>query len=136
MPAGWMHSLARTRHLMFTAFPREFTREPRRTNRLPACTGGAGRDRCSIWGRQPNRQDPTSEEQGAEHMAAHRKINIRVISAVAGIGAVLALGWLSIGTGGQSTPLALHSPPPPPTVGSEAMTLGATTTIETLAPDN
>lgn len=69
-------------------------------------------------------------------MAAHRKINIRVVSAVAGIGAVLALGWLSLGTGGQSTPLALHSPPPPPTASSEAMTLGATTTTELGAPDN
>ena len=69
-------------------------------------------------------------------MAAHRKINIRAVSMVAGIGAVLALGWLSIGTGGQSAPLALHAPPPPPTMSSEAMILGATTTIETLAPDD
>ncbi len=63
-------------------------------------------------------------------MAAHRKINIRAVAAVAGTGAVLTLGWLSIGAGDHGTSLALHSPPPPPAVSSEVMTLGATTTTE------
>ena len=67
-------------------------------------------------------------------MSDDRKINVRTVSAVAGSGAVLALCWLGAGIGGQGTTLALHSPPPPPTVNSGPMTLGATTTTGVAAP--
>lgn len=61
-------------------------------------------------------------------MAADNKIvGVRVLAAVAGGAAVLALGWLGV-TSGESNNLAVHLPPPPPTVGHTVMSLGATTT--------
>ncbi|ORA21982.1 hypothetical protein [Mycobacterium aquaticum] len=65
-------------------------------------------------------------------MAAEKKISVRALAAVVGGGAVLALGWLGVASGGSGTSLAVHLPPPPPTVTSPAMQIGATTT--TLAP--
>ncbi len=67
-------------------------------------------------------------------MAAEKKNTIRALSAVIGGGALLTLGWLSASSGGQGTPLAIHTPPPPPTMTSGAMTLGATTTMNLQAP--
>lgn len=63
-------------------------------------------------------------------MTADKKITLRALAAVAGGGAVLALGWLGATSGGPSTSLAVHLPPPPPTVTSPAMQMGATTTTE------
>lgn len=63
-------------------------------------------------------------------MAINKKISVRTLAAVAGGGAVLALGWLGAASGGPSTSLAVHLPPPPPTVASPAMQIGATTTTE------
>ncbi|MUL81338.1 MULTISPECIES: hypothetical protein [unclassified Mycolicibacterium] len=67
-------------------------------------------------------------------MAAEKNVSIRAIAAIAGGGAVVALGWLSVTSGGHSASVALHSPPAPPTVTSPAMTLGATTTTGVRAP--
>lgn len=63
-------------------------------------------------------------------MTADKKISVRTLAAVAGGGAVLALGWLGATSGGPGASLAVHLPPPPPTVASPAMQMGATTTTE------
>jgi hypothetical protein len=63
-------------------------------------------------------------------MTADKKISVRALAAVAGGGAVLALGWLGATSGESSTSLAVHLPPPPPTVASPEMQMGATTTTE------
>ncbi|WP_454788773.1 hypothetical protein [Mycolicibacterium lutetiense] len=67
-------------------------------------------------------------------MTAETNLRIRRIAAIAGVGAVATLGWLSVTQTGHSPSAALHSPPPPPTVASPAMTLGATTTTGVRAP--
>jgi hypothetical protein len=68
-------------------------------------------------------------------MAIDKKISVRTLAAVAGGGAVLALGALGAMSGGTSTSLAVHLPPPPPTVASPAMQMGATTTTEVPATE-
>ena len=68
-------------------------------------------------------------------MTADKKINVRILAAVAGGGAVLALGWLGATSGGPGASLAVHLPPPPPTVASPIMSLGATTTTEAPATE-
>jgi hypothetical protein len=61
-------------------------------------------------------------------MTPEKKSTIRMVAAIVGAGAVLALAGMNAVLGGQSTSLAVHLPPPPPTVGSPAMSMGATTT--------
>ena len=63
-------------------------------------------------------------------MAACKKTTVRAISTVAAGGAVLTLAWSSVALDKQSTPLAIHTPPPPTPPNTGAMSLGATTTKE------
>jgi hypothetical protein len=61
-------------------------------------------------------------------MTPEKKSIIRMVAAIVGAGAVLALGGMSAVLGGNSASLAVHLPPPPPTVTKPVMSLGATTT--------
>jgi hypothetical protein len=67
-------------------------------------------------------------------MAGEKNTSIRAIAAIVGGSAAVALGWLSMTSGGHGAPVAFHGPPPPPTIASPAMTLGATTTTGVHAP--
>ncbi|NKZ13500.1 hypothetical protein HGA11_21225 [Mycolicibacterium septicum DSM 44393] len=74
------------------------------------------------------------QDRGPTTVTAEKNLRIRRIAAIAGAGAVAALTWLSVTPAGESGSVALHAPPPPPTVASPAMTLGATTTTGVRAP--
>lgn len=59
---------------------------------------------------------------------------MKLLSAVIGGGAVVAMGVLGVASTGQSVPLAVHLPPPAPTAGTAEMNLGATITTTTPLP--
>ena len=67
-------------------------------------------------------------------MIAGKRITPKMLLAVIGGAAIVALGALGMLSGVQTAPLAAHLPPPPPGPVTGAMTLGATVTTTTPLP--